>query len=137
MKRRVYARNAFRFVRLDTPTDEPSEPRRCRAASIALVGMAAAGSETKVRWNRPEEHRWRPLTGLALCAASLIVMVVMTVSIAGDLLGIAPGQGATGVKWIDRALEDEYYSRTLPVLIPGVITYVYFNWLSARFFEHT
>jgi len=64
-------------------------------------------------------------------------MVVMTVSIAGDLLGIAPGQGATGVKWIDRALEDEYYSRTLPVLIPGVITYVYFNWLSARFFEHT
>ena len=25
----------------------------------------------------------------------------------------------------------------LPVLIPGTIAYVYFHWLSARFFEHT
>jgi hypothetical protein len=43
----------------------------------------------------------------------------------------------TGIEVIDWALRDAYYSRVVPALIPGTIAYVYFNWLSARFFEHT
>ena len=85
-------------------------------------------------WNVPEERRWRPLCGLLLCVSSVIVFVLLTVSVIGDLL---PENARTGVGWIDRALAEDYYSRALPTLVPGTIACVYFHWLGARFFEHT
>jgi hypothetical protein len=59
----------------------------------------------------------------------------MTVSVIGDVRGTSRAE--TGIGVVDWALRDEYYSRVVPALIPGTIAYVYFHWLSARFFEHT
>jgi len=63
-------------------------------------------------------------------------MTWLTLSLVGDLAREAQTP-RTGIAVLDWALRDEYYSRALPVLIPGTIAYVYFHWLSARFFEHT
>ena len=65
----------------------------------------------------------------------MVAFVLLTASVVGDLSGTRRLE--TGIEVIDWALRDAYYSRVVPALIPGTIAYVYFNWLSARFFEHT
>lgn len=97
-----------------------------------------------IGWNRAEEYTRRRCVGWVWIIGSIAVWVIMTVSALGDVLG-APAAAAAAMReptagWrrvVDWVMEDTYYSRCVPVLIPGGITYVYFNWLSARFFEHT
>ncbi len=112
-----------------SPPRAMSRPSRAEPRTPHLSSAAA-------RWNPPEEWTWRPVRGLAMCATSIIVMTWLTLSLVGDLAGEARTP-RTGIAALDWALRDEYYSRALPVLIPGTIAYVYFHWLSARFFEHT
>ena len=42
----------------------------------------------------------------------------------------------TGNSFLDSVKEDRYYCLLLPVFIPATAIFVYFNWLSLKFFRH-
>ena len=72
-----------------------------------------------------------------MCATSIIVMTWLTLSLVGDLGAGEGADAAHGNSRFGLGAERLGYHERLPVLIPGTIAYVYFHWLSARFFEHT
>ena len=105
------------------------------AASPRPRAREFGGGRSTWTWNPPEERSSAVARGVAMCAASVIALVLATASAVGDLGATARAE--TGIEVIDWALRDAYYSRVVPALIPGTIAYAYFHWLSARFFEHT
>ena len=108
---------------------------RRASASPRLRASEFGGGRSTWTWNPPEERSSAVARGVAMCAASVVAFVLLTASVVGDLSGTRRLE--TGIEVIDWAVRDAYYSRVVPALIPGTIAYVYFNWLSARFFEHT
>jgi hypothetical protein len=88
------------------------------------------------RWNPPEEGRDVRLLGLCLCVVSASVIATMALNVVGRVF-IDVNSRSTGWNFVDAIIKDDYYVYALPTLIPGCITYVYFNWLASQFFAHT
>ena len=88
------------------------------------------------RWNPPEEGRDARLLGLCLCVVSAAVIATMALNVIGRRFVDVHTQ-STGWDAIDAIIKDNYYVHALPTLIPGCITFVYFNWLASQFFAHT
>ena len=88
------------------------------------------------RWNPPEEGRDVRLLGLCLCVVSASVIATMALNVVGRVF-IDVNSQSTGWNLVDAIIKDDYYVYALPTLIPGCITYVYFNWLASQFFAHT
>lgn len=76
------------------------------------------------------------MLGLCLCLTSASVIAVMALNVFGRLF-VDVNTYSTGVAVLDAIMRDEYYVQALPALIPGIVTYVYFNWLASQFFANT
>jgi len=76
------------------------------------------------------------LLGLCLCVVSASVIATMALNVVGRVF-IDVNSQSTGWNFVDAIIKDDYYVYALPTLIPGCITYVYFNWLASQFFAHT
>ena len=102
-----------------------------------FVFMRSTGPSTKrtsSAWNTESELRWRPTVGIVMCACACAMHGYLTLAVIG---AFTPETYSTGWTGVDNALRDDLARSALPTLIPGTIAFVYFNWLAARFFEHT
>jgi phosphatidylinositol N-acetylglucosaminyltransferase subunit Y len=65
-----------------------------------------------------------------LVAVSLFYMLSIYMLVVSKLLP------ATGIEPLDWIQQDQYYCYLVPATIPVTVGFIYFNWLSLKFFRH-
>eukprot|EP00929_Paragymnodinium_shiwhaense_P015064 TRINITY_DN123075_c0_g1_i1.p1 TRINITY_DN123075_c0_g1~~TRINITY_DN123075_c0_g1_i1.p1 ORF type:complete len:105 (+),score=30.89 TRINITY_DN123075_c0_g1_i1:68-382(+) len=96
-----------------------------------IASVASPASPTDVQTGSTDAAIRRPILGWTLVLLAVVLWMLLVFSTL-----FAKALPETGTGWIDWARDDKYFCHLLPMTVPSLLFFRYWNWLSMELFKN-